>query len=209
MSDPFGDPAVANVPPQNASIREPFVRQAVSFLSDKRVQTADPSKALTFLRQKGVSEDELREAYRRVGIPFPSSHVDMPSQQTALAYPTNYQHATQYPLQATQFANYPPPARRTSWFNVFLGLTAAAGLYTAVREVLKRYIVPMYFPDAARIAEERRRREDQASEIQGRQIGTSLLRIERTAFRHAQVHILIYLESFAQLSAFRVATSLV
>lgn len=63
------------------------------------------------------------------------------------------------------------PTSRSSWVSLFLGLTAAAGIYTAIRELLRRYIVPLYFPDAARIAEERRLREENTFLAQERHIG--------------------------------------
>lgn len=161
MSDPFEDsknPALPNLPPSEH--RERSVQQAVDFLNDPRVRGAHPGKALDFLRQKGITEEELREAYRRCNLPFPN--------------PVAPQFVPPHHPAPQQYVAYQRPAR-TSWVSVFLGITAAAGIYTAVREVLRRYIVPLYFPDAARIAVERRNREENTFHAQERQIGTSFV----------------------------------
>ena len=176
MSDPFEEPTVYNGA-TISPIRETSVQQAVSFLNDPRVKAADPTKAISFLRKKGVTDDELREAYRRCGLPQPAELTNGFNQQNnnaTLSFPatsTPFQpnHSQLYPHPNNQL--YQPQQQRSSWFSLFLGITAAAGLYAAVREVLKRYVVPLYFPDAARIAEERRRREEHTFYAQERQIG--------------------------------------
>lgn len=176
MSDPFEEPTIFNGA-NPTSVRETSVQQAVSFLNDPRVKAADPAKAISFLRQKGVTDDELREAYRRCGISQPAELTNGFNQQNntaQLSFPaasTQFQpnHPQLYPHPNNQL--YQPQQQRSSWFSLFLGITAAAGLYAAVREVLKRYVVPLYFPDAARIAEERRKREEHTFYTQERQIG--------------------------------------
>ncbi|CAN8070705.1 unnamed protein product [Agarophyton chilense] len=155
-------------------IRESSVQQAVTFLKDPRVRSSDLSRAVAFLRQKGISDEELREAYRREGLPFP--HV-VAHPSTRPPFP---QHL--YPPAPLPFPGPPHPVRpvptRPSWVSVFLGLTAAAGVYTAVRELLRRYVVPLYFPDAARIVEERRLREENTFLAQERHIAELRERIQ-------------------------------
>lgn len=165
MSDPFEAPP-APFPTSTSTIRESSVQQAVTFLNDPRVKSADPSAALDFLRKKGATEEELREAYRRCGLPFPSAPptASLPQPlppQLAAPFPHPHPHLVPF---------HPPPQRGPSWVSVFLGVAAAAGIYTAFREVLKRYVVPMYFPEAARIAEERRRQDQMATQQQDLQI---------------------------------------
>lgn len=151
MNDPFEDPTSTALSPHDA------IEQAVTFLNDPRVRNADQAQALSFLRRKGIKEDEIREAYRRSGLPYPT-HSAPP--------------AAQFPQTLTPYGMPPAYAAptRPSWISVFLGITAAAGIYTAARELLRRYIVPLYFPDAARIVEERRRREEHAFGVQERQL---------------------------------------
>lgn len=163
MGDPFEDAAQQSSASPGA-LREPSIQQAVTFLNDPRVKGAEPQRALDFLRTKGITEDELREAYRRVGVPFPNSQspfAAVPQPFAPGAPPMYPPHGVVVPYQR----------RGPSWMSVFLGITAAAGIYTAIREVLRRYVVPMYFPDAARVAEERRRREEMSFQGQEVQIG--------------------------------------
>lgn len=161
MASPTADPFEGPVAP---AVREDAVREAVAFLNDPRVKAADPARAQAFLQQKGMAPAEVREAFRRCALPLPPSAGAV----RAFAAP---------PQQLV----VPPPREGRSWFGVFMGVVAAAGLYTAVREVLKRYVVPLYFPDAARVAEERRRREEAASR-QERQLGMLRLTIRVYTF---------------------------
>lgn len=43
-----------------------------------------------------------------------------------------------------------PQQKSSSWSfgNVFLGAGAAAGIVLAIREILRKYVVPLYFPEA-------------------------------------------------------------
>lgn len=155
--DPFeegGQPTGVPIAPSTMGLREASVQQAMSFLNDPRVKTADQAKAITFLRSKGINDDELREAFRRCAIPFPSdlaaNGTVAPVPPNGFAYPPHphvaMMHAPPFPMAHAG----PPPVRTTlrpSWLSVFFGLTAAAGLYTAVREVLRNYVVPLYFPE--------------------------------------------------------------
>lgn len=157
-------PAATNVlPPHTArTIREPSVQQAVTFLNDPRVKSADQSKAIDFLRRKGVNDDELREAYRRCSLPLPNEIAQVPYSYTG-PNPNGMPHVPPNGIMHPHsYAPQPPPlppqrAARPSWLSVFFGLTAAAGLYTAVREVLRTYVVPLYFPEANEVLEVDRR----------------------------------------------------
>lgn len=166
MGDPFEDAARQSSSEGSSSLREPSVLQAVTFLNDPRVKGSDPSRALDFLRSKGITEDELREACRRVGTPFP--HAAAPPFQHLQPLPSG--GLPHYPPHLMPPVPYQQQRRGPSWVSVFLGITAAAGIYTALREVLRRYVVPMYFPDAARVAEERRRRDEMSLQAQELQI---------------------------------------
>jgi hypothetical protein len=46
-------------------LREDKLKLAVSFLSSPKVQAADKSKKTAFLKQKGLTDAEVEEAYRR------------------------------------------------------------------------------------------------------------------------------------------------
>lgn len=126
-------------PPVAPALNEALVRQAVSFLSDPRVQQANPSRALEFLRQKRIPDPELREAFSRCRLHFP--HVVRGAQVVPWA-PAPYHPA--------------PPPRRSPWLSALYSVTAVVGVCAALREILKRYVVPVYFPEHAATDEFRR-----------------------------------------------------
>jgi Pex14 N-terminal domain len=109
--------------------REGAVQQAVQFLSDGRVQAADPERAAAFLRTKKLTENEIQEAFRRARATFPDSGLSLSSR----------------------------PGR--SWTSIFWGIAVAVGALAAARELLSRYVVPVYFPEIAAQMDGRRRRE--------------------------------------------------
>lgn len=175
---------------QGLPLREQFVQQAVTFLNDPRVKAADLTRAVAFLQGKGVTEAEIREAFQRCALPFPPNLQSGAPVEGSRAYGSPAVTAAPYaygghrpPLNSgglmERFQGMPPPqppppppasTGRPSWTSVLLGLTAAAGLYTAVREVLRLYVVPLYFPEAARAAEERIRRETDDASAQRREL---------------------------------------
>lgn len=62
-------PAPAQAPPaaSNEPLREDMLKNAVSFLSSPNVRSADTAKKVAFLRQKGLTQPEIEEAFKRVG----------------------------------------------------------------------------------------------------------------------------------------------
>jgi hypothetical protein len=48
-------------------IREDMVKSAVSFLSAPNVRSADKAKKIAFLRNKGLNQSEIDEAFKRAG----------------------------------------------------------------------------------------------------------------------------------------------
>lgn len=145
MGDPFEQPTV---PPGTAtqasagSVRETSVQQAVVFLSDPRVRGADLSKAAAFLRSKGVTEDEIRQAFTRSGLIYPPPH----SSGTLVTsnFPTN---SVYFPNSSAHGPPPQPPPRSSSWWPLVFGVAAAAAVYSAGREILRQYVVPLYFPE--------------------------------------------------------------
>jgi peroxin-14 len=160
--DPFESPRAPTDTAAKRSgaspLREAFVAQAVKFLSDPRVQAADLRRAVDFLRSKNLTEAEVRAAFDRVSLPFPET--------TARDELGAYGHGATPP----NVVMLPPGAQlhvgppRSTWGSFVWNIVVAAGVFAALREVVRRYVVPMYFPDLS--AEERRRREsEQISEL--------------------------------------------
>jgi SOS response regulatory protein OraA/RecX len=48
-------------------MREDLLQSAVSFLSSAQVQTAAKEKKVQFLKNKGLNDQEIEEAFKRVG----------------------------------------------------------------------------------------------------------------------------------------------
>ena len=129
-------------------IREEQVEQAVAFLRDPRVQASNIERAADFLRSKSLSDAELREALRRSGLNTPH-----------------------YPTVAT--VRYPRSAERQSsgWIPLIFGIAAAAGVYSALKEVIASYVLPMIFPQVNTVNDAQRRVLEENSRRQERQIG--------------------------------------
>jgi hypothetical protein len=47
-------------------MKEDLIKSAVSFLSSANVQTADRDKKVAFLKNKGLDDQEIEEAFKRV-----------------------------------------------------------------------------------------------------------------------------------------------
>lgn len=63
-------PVIAQTPIVSApasAIREDQVRGAVDFLTHPRVVASDPDKKRRFLKSKGLTDEEIEEAFRRAG----------------------------------------------------------------------------------------------------------------------------------------------
>lgn len=148
MGDPFEQPTAPARTGAQASavgIRESSVQQAIVFLSDPRVRGADLNKAAAFLRSKGVTEDEIRQAFARSGLIYPPPHPN--GAHGVSNFPAN---SVYFPTSAThEVPSAHPPPRSSSWWPLVLGVAAAAAVYSAGREILRQYVVPLYFPDAA------------------------------------------------------------
>lgn len=127
-------PMVAGVP--IAPLREDIVQQATRFLQDPRVRAADARRAVDFLIGKKVTEQEVREAFRREGLPFPEA---LPQSEKAVR--TLYEPPSRPGLALT-----PRRRRSATWVSVFWGVTTALGALAGVRELLRRYVFPTYFP---------------------------------------------------------------
>lgn len=122
-------------------IRQGTVEQAARFLCDSRVRAAKPAEAVAFLRKKHLSDVEIREAFRRVGVPFPHDDDGHFGPQNAV-----FLHP------GTELDTVRRPRRSFStWISFFGGIAAALGLFALVRELLRRYVVPLYFPTRQRL----------------------------------------------------------
>lgn len=148
MAEPPKETSPSSVFVNSEPIREDQVRNAVSFLSHPRVRGSPVVHRRNFLERKGLTKEEIDEAFRRVPDPSSASASGQTStHQEAQAMPsTNIQ--TQIPAQVVQPVTAAPSgvmstmARRFHWSHaVFaVGFLAISGAGTAI--VFKNAIAP-------------------------------------------------------------------
>lgn len=113
---------------RETDVRESKIQQAQVFLSDPRIRGTDLNKATQFLRSKGVTDDEIQQALVRSNFTRPSAHF-------------NY-----HSLHPGMTGN-PIPKRSSSWWPLILGVVAATAIYSAGREIIRQYLLPLYLSD--------------------------------------------------------------
>uniref|UniRef100_A0A803L8M5 Peroxisomal membrane protein PEX14 n=1 Tax=Chenopodium quinoa TaxID=63459 RepID=A0A803L8M5_CHEQI len=150
-------PATPELPAENSPksvfvnsqpIREDQVRNAINFLSHPRVKGSPVIHRRNFLEKKGLTKEEIDEAFRRVPDPSPAVASGQSStNQVAQPTPaTNIQ--AQVPLQAVQSVApvqsgvMSTMARRFHWSHAVLavGFLAISGAGTAI--VFKNSLIP-------------------------------------------------------------------
>ncbi|KAL9243153.1 hypothetical protein vseg_017077 [Gypsophila vaccaria] len=129
-------------------IREDQVQNAINFLSHPRVRGSPVIHRRNFLEKKGLTKEEIDEAFRRVPDPSPASTSGQPSayQDTqAVASTNNVAHTpaqAMVPATATPSGVMSTTARRFHWSYAVcaVGLLALSGAGTVL--VLKKSIIP-------------------------------------------------------------------
>ncbi|XP_074316902.1 peroxisomal membrane protein PEX14 isoform X2 [Silene latifolia] len=154
----LNDSQAATEPPQENSqasvfvnsepIREEQVQNAIKFLSHPRVRGSPVLHRRNFLEKKGLTKEEIDEAFRRVPDPSPATTSGQTSthQDAQAGLATNA--AVQAPVQLMQPVAAAPPGvmstmtRRFHWSHAVLaiGLLAMSGAGTVV--VLKNSVIP-------------------------------------------------------------------
>ncbi|KFK28009.1 hypothetical protein AALP_AA8G459800 [Arabis alpina] len=127
-------------------IREDQIQNAIKFLSHPRVRGSPVIHRRSFLERKGLTKEEIDEAFRRVPDPAPSSQTTVNSQDGQQVV-SNVQPQGQ--IQAMQPAPapvvmIPSPSfySRFRWYHAALavGVLAASGAGTAV--FVKKSLIP-------------------------------------------------------------------
>jgi Trk-type K+ transport system membrane component len=126
-------------------LREDLLKSAVSFLSSPNVQSADKNKKTAFLEKKGLTQEEIDEAFKRVGD---TTTLDTTTTATTTTTTTNL------PTTAARIPIVPPrthipqviyhplpptpsmPAEKVFALAVFFGI-GTVGLTAAIVGVLK------------------------------------------------------------------------
>ncbi|XP_068638936.1 peroxisomal membrane protein PEX14-like [Aristolochia californica] len=130
-------------------MREEQVQNAVKFLSHPKVRGSPVIYRRSFLERKGLTKEEIDEAFRRVPDPPPNATTSTQDGQLKPSLSTQPQVSSQTPLPVA----VPPGATsmmpvvkqsRFQWSHAFfaVGILAASGCGTAV--LLKNVIVPRF-----------------------------------------------------------------
>lgn len=131
-------------------MREEQVQNAVKFLSHPKVRGSPVIYRRSFLERKGLTKEEIDEAFRRVPDPPPSTQATVTNQDAQVKSTSNIQPPEQ--TQALQPAAAAPTGAissvgtlarsRFQWYHavVAVGLLAASGAGTAV--LIKKAIIP-------------------------------------------------------------------
>ncbi|KAI8370450.1 peroxisomal membrane anchor protein conserved region-domain-containing protein [Radiomyces spectabilis] len=135
-------------------LREDLLKSAVSFLSSPNVRSAEKSKKVAFLQKKGLNQEEISEAFKRVGDSAPAGSVLQVSAPVVAANPTAppprpAMPYVQQPAAPPQVVYYPmPPAptvptQQVMAMAVILGV-GAVGVTAGLVGIVKRFISPIF-----------------------------------------------------------------
>ncbi|KAI4964640.1 hypothetical protein ZWY2020_060100 [Hordeum vulgare] len=167
-SDPPSQPPQADgekqqlafeAPPQ--PVREDYVQNAVKFLSHPKVRGSAVVYRRSFLQNKGLTNDEIDEAFRRVPDPPPTT-ASPPTQAQAPA------HTAAAPPQA-----YAPPAGpivvaapqpRLTWYRAFVAAGLLLGFGASAAVFIKKLLLPRLKSWIRRVVAEG----DEATELKAR-----------------------------------------
>lgn len=123
-------------------MREDLIKSAESFLSSANVQSADKEKKIQFLKKKGLNDEEIEEAFKRVGDKSTMSTSTTTTTTTTAPVHNLTPPLPPRPSNITQIVYYPPPPipRMTSKqllkYVLFIGF-GAFGMTVALTTIIK------------------------------------------------------------------------
>jgi gas vesicle protein len=121
-------------------MREDWVQRAVEFVRHQSVK--DATEAAQFLRAKGYSEEELDEVWRRAGDKFGTASKPPRPLSPPAAGVTEGLEASPMRWQSERTGS-----RTWNWA---WRLTLAISAISLLREFLRKYVVPIYYPQQSR-----------------------------------------------------------
>ncbi|KAJ1261174.1 hypothetical protein BS78_09G007500 [Paspalum vaginatum] len=139
-----GDKLVFEAPPQ--PMREDYVQNAVKFLSHPKVKGSPVVYRRSFLEKKGLTTQEIDEAFRRVPDPQPSSTTTTASQQQVSTQGQTTGGQTYAPVQSVHPAAAGPVVLHTqpkfSWYRAFLAAGLLLGFGASAAVFIKKLFLP-------------------------------------------------------------------
>ncbi|KAL9239598.1 hypothetical protein vseg_013907 [Gypsophila vaccaria] len=148
IPQPSPENSQASVFVNSEPIREEQVQNAIKFLSHPRVRGSPVIHRRNFLEKKGLTKEEIDEAFRRVPDPSPAATGGQPSTQQDTLATTTANTVAQAPIRAMQpMAAAPAGVMSTMkskfhWSHAVLavGFLAISGAGTVI--VLKNTVIP-------------------------------------------------------------------
>ncbi|KAG0167937.1 hypothetical protein DFQ28_002880 [Apophysomyces sp. BC1034] len=156
---PVPVPATTSAPttPEQPPLREDLLKSAVSFLSSPNVRSADSAKKIAFLKNKGLNQQEIDEAFKRVGE---TTTVEGTTQAAATAPTTTatttaLPEAPLIPARPAVHASTPPqivyypivppsmPVERVLATAIIFGL-GAVGVTAGLVGIIRRLMAPVF-----------------------------------------------------------------
>ncbi|KAL6624559.1 hypothetical protein ACP70R_031880 [Stipagrostis hirtigluma subsp. patula] len=138
-----GEKLVFEAPPQ--PVREDYVQNAVKFLSHPKVRGSPVVYRRSFLEKKGLTTQEIDEAFRRVPDPQPSATTTASPAQQANNQNQSTGVQTYAPVQSVQPAAGPVVLRtqpRFSWYQAFLAAGLLLGFGASAAVFVKKLFLP-------------------------------------------------------------------
>ncbi|TPX58481.1 hypothetical protein SpCBS45565_g07982 [Spizellomyces sp. 'palustris'] len=139
----------------NAAPRQDMISQAVSFLQSPNVRSSPQERKVAFLKQKGLTQEEIQLATSRAGTSEtqPVSNVS----QTALSTNAFPPSSSYVPFPATSVPpsgpglptnrpfgvqSVPATSRKEMWKNILLALILSGGALSALVVFIRHYHIP-------------------------------------------------------------------
>ncbi|KAK7291633.1 hypothetical protein RIF29_06938 [Crotalaria pallida] len=147
--EPLKQNSATSVFVNSQPLREDQVQNAVKFLSHPKVQGSPVIYRRSFLEKKGLTKEEIDEAFRRVPDSSPSVQTAGVNQDGQLKTSSNIQQAQSKTLQpglpastGVNASSQTLSSSRFHWYHalIAIGLFAASGAGTAI--VIKNSILP-------------------------------------------------------------------
>ncbi|KAF6981558.1 hypothetical protein CFC21_000025 [Triticum aestivum] len=123
-------------PPQ--PVREEYVQNAVKFLSHPKVRGSAVVYRRSFLQNKGLTNDEIDEAFRRVPDPPPTTAS--PPTQTQSPVPAAAPQAYAQPAAGPIVVAAPQP--RLTWYRAFIAAGLLLGFGASAAVFVKKLLLP-------------------------------------------------------------------
>ncbi|KAF6981556.1 hypothetical protein CFC21_000025 [Triticum aestivum] len=124
-------------PPQ--PVREEYVQNAVKFLSHPKVRGSAVVYRRSFLQNKGLTNDEIDEAFRRVPDPPPTTAS--PPTQTQSPVPAAAPQAYAQPAAGPIVVAAPQP--RLTWYRAFIAAGLLLGFGASAAVFVKKILVTL------------------------------------------------------------------